>query len=561
MVLFYETPSRLQPTFRKMKLERALASLVFLLIFIPASLAFPAGGSDDDDDMTDAASPGSASSLLGGILGWNAEVEENWSEDKLINVVVILKHEHWTDRRVINEIRVLFASILDPPKNADAGGDPGEGMYVPEIETFGVPWILVRAKYHKVAKVILRDFVTMDNERVRIGVSDYLETWGFINAEDDLFHNKMAPEEWEAFSGRDKNANTQLRPVDSVTVGSLRQNTAAITYPGNGMAAFEDFIYHSKPPDANFDDWKEEEVYWYPGTEGEGVDIWVLDSGLASSAHLSREFNQAFERRRIKGWFFAGGTMIKKLRVDSLWRMGDVHENYVGTKVIAKITGRLITEQLTFEVLADIAKSFILGRRNGYARKANVYIGVIYDYLGRTSPIYLVDVLMKTFENVKTGIERNSTYKAIVNIPSDVMAFHRIADELDMYTELTLTEKKYIDAYSRIASMVLKKFADFRDNVILVTGTGNGNRGWPIMNWPAKDGGTIPNLVVVGHANEKSRIGAWSAAPYVHVYANAEVYTFPLFGISEDRRAQVHLQRNGVWAYFPESGIDYGKLS
>ncbi|KAJ6262647.1 hypothetical protein Dda_3459 [Drechslerella dactyloides] len=481
-------------------------SLAFLLLFLLSnSFAFPAG--------SDTERPGSGSSGLSGILGWNGEVEKKYKPDEVLLFVVFPKKDYWQNDKVIGEIESLLKGVLDPDVNMEDPEDPAEAVYVHKYKNLGTPLIQVLGKYHAIADVIIDDFENKEgNERKRIGISDYLDTWGIIRAEDD-FSEKMRRVDERRFLSEDEWTHGSEVETTRIRKGIMRKNNkGAVEYEFETINS--DIRSWSKPPGITSEEWKSRPVY-YEDSEGKDIDIFVLDSGFAlDGAREHQEFADAIENGQIKGWLYAEGPLGANKPGDYLWSVPD--EGWIdfhGTHVISKI----------------------LGRQTGFSRKANVWV----------------------LERIEKETEENPKYRAIINMCT-IIEYHGLGDELDPYPEsaLTTVERKFIEAYSRIADIVLARLSE-RENVIIVTGTGNDwlGRG-PISEWPAKRGGSIENLVVLGSVDKKDRdsnlIPSKSQDEFEYICRGGISYAIPaVSGI-----LATHMSANPEWS--PKQAI--GKL-
>ncbi|KAK6354959.1 hypothetical protein TWF696_004087 [Orbilia brochopaga] len=309
---------------------------------------------------------------------------------------------------------------------------------------------------------------------------------------------------------------------------------------------FADIRYYSKPPGVAPFEWASQPLY-HESSEGRGIDIFVLDTGFAEDAKLSEEFEKPIKNKQIKGWIFPHSPRnIEGLPMDYSYDELDKSDesNFHGTKVISKI----------------------IGRRSGFARKANIWVGVVTDDWGVYSPIYIIDVLFQILEIIDRETEKNPNYQAIINM-SCVLRLHRRGAELDLYPDsvVTLEEKKYIEANARIADIVLYQLGQ-RQNVIIVTGSGNdhllaADKGWPITEWPAKRGGIIRNLVVIGSSNIRGKINAYSEAEFVKVYALSEYLAVPKFVVNSEFDQIPVENAEGTQAYLAQAGVSFCKLS
>ncbi|KAF3916134.1 hypothetical protein AA313_de0202641 [Arthrobotrys entomopaga] len=120
-----------------------------------------------------------------------------------------------------------------------------------------------------------------------------------------------------------------------------------------------EFPFYSKPPGIDLQQYAESpDPFSYESTQGENVDIYVLDSGLADHASELNSFKNAFANGQIKGWFFPRGPQSTTKRFDSVSTRSSGSESFHGTWVISKI----------------------IDEKAGYARKANIWMAAHYDH-------------------------------------------------------------------------------------------------------------------------------------------------------------------------------------
>ncbi|KAF3925463.1 hypothetical protein ABW21_db0207619 [Orbilia brochopaga] len=263
-----------------------------------------------------------------------------------------------------------------------------------------------------------------------------------------------------------------------------RANVHKRSHDPDGRQVTRDLDMYEKPPGIpDLHDWIDNPHITRDQSEGAGVDIFVIDTGLAKNADKSKEFKHAYDNRQFKGWIIARSPFSTEAPFDRrAFTTGAFHGTYVLSKII--------------------------GNSTGWARKANIWVVVVPD---------------------NSGYEKDPGYRAIINL-SGTTPTHRTGAELDPYLDLTATEKRFVEAISQLQDIVLKMLIK-RQNVVLVTGTGNGLLGSPVKTyqWPAKRGNWGKNLVVVGSADVLGNINSWDRADFVKVYGIVEDVVVPEF--------------------------------
>ncbi|KAK6525815.1 hypothetical protein TWF281_010858 [Arthrobotrys megalospora] len=509
---------------------------------------------------------GSTGSVESGILGWNSELEDKYEEstnDFLFSIIP--KREYWKNEQVIDEIALLIIEKLSENLDKDQDGDseqPEGRVYTPKYRDVGTPFILFRAKFGIVPTLVHEDYNKIDAGE-RIGAAEYIDTWGIVSAEEEIDQQKIRPMDialWtkrrnrrsspgdpkgsrldmDIDQKRKNNGNSQWRRElgdQNITTGEgysrrkVLQKRSLLEYRfDKGIPS--DLRYYSKPPGTTSDKWESEPVY-YEDSEGEGIDIFVLDNGFTSAATEHDQFKDAIQNNQIKGWLFAGGVQEGRNHDEILSKDDATKSDFHGTEVISKI----------------------IGRRTGFARKANIWVASCPDYEGVCWTFYYIDLLFKILEKIDEETEQDPNYKAIINL-SVVLDIHRIGKELDDYTAMTTQgERKYIEAYSQIADIVLEMLGK-RKNVIIVTGTGNDWVDRPVFDWPAKRGSSIKNMVVVGSVDENSEINSLSEADFVKVYALSTGITVPSFTVDQAGK-QVPKMDGSETAFKQTAGISF----
>ncbi|KAF3918292.1 hypothetical protein ABW21_db0204015 [Orbilia brochopaga] len=509
----------------------------FLWLFLSNSCTSrPTNGQDDTNPERPGSANSVASSALSGPLGWRSE--DWYAPYSVVQLELFLKRIYWQDDQVISEIETLLRGILDLYESKEEGRyhlfviqPPRDGIRVPKYKNLGTPFISVAGKYDKLADIILDDFALNDEteiegeqrERKRIGVADYLDAWGILGMVDGLQKriwsvdahlssvdgdaiDRGAPVAPQRRGNIEESSNTEsLGNLYKISEGADPQRPAVLKRNPAGTRSYSaDLIRYDIAPGSSEEEWHSHQ-HTFSVSEGQGIDIFVLDTGFADNAIASPEFSRAIRNGQIKGFYWAQGTQPHGPWMD----FADPYPGrFHGTMVISKI----------------------IGETTGWARKANIWVEVMLD-MRRVAWIgYLTDCLNAALEKIDMEIERDPNYKAIISM-SSLSGYHRVGDELDRYPDsfISETEKKFIDASSRLADIVLDMLGERRDNVIIVCGPGNGNLGRPISAWPAKRGDSIENLVGVGSADLSGKIKAYSKTEFIKVYGISDNILVPRF--------------------------------
>ncbi|KAF3928416.1 hypothetical protein AA313_de0208788 [Arthrobotrys entomopaga] len=229
---------------------------------------------------------------------------------------------------------------------------------------------------------------------------------------------------------------------------------AAVERDEDGLDS--DYGFYGRPPFSHIDQ------PWIEDTEGENINIFVVDDGFADHADELPTFQHAFDNNQFKDWFLPRGPLAETdRRAWGLYSMGLPESEYFhGTHVISKIIDKEV----------------------GFARKANIWIAANYDRNDNAYDIYNIDLLFQVLERIDKETSRNPQFKAIINL-SEVFFDHRLGDVLEEYPDdvLTKQEKRFIQAKSELLDILFSHLSK-RENVIMVTGVGNG---WKVSSNPS----------------------------------------------------------------------------
>ncbi|KAK6541987.1 hypothetical protein TWF694_007760 [Orbilia ellipsospora] len=476
--------------------------------------------------------PADSDSGLGriGYLGSTAKAE-NFDDDQMIIFAVFLKKDYWRDSKKIGEIETIFRNVIEP--NNPAPSD----IWAAQYKAVGTPFILIRGKYQ-----LLAYFMLAESQADPSKVVQYLSTWNALETGLDLLQRieKYDQTKYPSISpGNDKrkrDLDKTRKPELDATTSESQVNIEDQDFQKRAIELWNqpltpDIKFYSKPPDVAPEDYHN--VY-YEASQGENINIFVLDTGFADHADQLVTLKHAFQNGQIKGWLLPGGPLAtaehrENRKVAKEWV-------YHGTLVISKIIDEGV----------------------GFARKANIWVGGGYDSADNDFEIFILDLLFQTLEKIDEETEKDPGFKAIINL-STIIGIHRVGDVLSEYPTSVLTEKEreYIEVLSELLDIVLDSLGK-RENVIIVTGSGNGWRGRPIdgrADFPAKRGGTIDNLVVVGSGDALGNLVSWSKADFIKVYGLSEGVVVPDFEEGPNgEQIPVEPPQNSL-----DEGISYGK--
>ncbi|KAK6541985.1 hypothetical protein TWF694_007758 [Orbilia ellipsospora] len=517
-----------------------------LLYFLSYVVALPASQSTNTES-SGSGSDGSSNS--GGSIdmqGWNDgravldifqalntnlyEQPGIYTPKTIVPFLIFLKEDYWKDSKTIQKIKSSFDRVV-PPEERAPGGPPVNGVTFPNYQVIGTPYIFVRGPLDLVAGVI-----TGDPDHIK----DYFVAWGVIGLEQAITRMIEDADE-ERYFGTKKNKRSPEKMCDikqHSNLNSTKIHPRDLRFQKRGLEEIEnplpDVVFYSTPPGVNYDEYADsQDPVYFESSQGEGIDIYVLDHGLADHASELPTLEESLKNGQIKGWLFPNGPESTTERLEA-----SNHGSFHGTEVLSKI-------------IDDEA---------GFARKANIWIAAYYDTYGYQAEIYYFDLLYQITNQIVQLTKKDPNYKAIINL-SAVINTHRSSETLKSYFPKFLTdvEVKYIQAHSELLDFVLGLLGAL-DNVIIVTGTGNDELKRPLddrADWPAKKGGSIENMVVVGSAEEGCELDSWSKANYVKVYGQASDVFVPEFKVDSDERQVPEVDENGNPVYVIQNGISF----
>ncbi|KAK6347565.1 hypothetical protein TWF718_005403 [Orbilia javanica] len=443
-------------------------------------------------------------------LGWTQPYEN--SDD--VDCILVIKEEYWNDVVVHTFIRsVLIKDILEQdPLIMDIEHDEEnrEKVYFGRWDNgIGRAFYVVQTEYHRAADLILDK------------LKDYLGAWLDAPLERRLIDQILQ------LDGRERSSSVTSSSPRRVSEGGSSDSGSSEIPEYNGQGAPPDIKWITSPPAGQYGrETNEQKIAnsfrsFYGGAKGFNVDIYVVDSGFSAAAKFHESFGYASHFRRVGSWMKTGGiepTEVVLTDYDT--------ETYHGTDVTSKI----------------------IGFKTGLAPYAKI-ISAIFNANGeqnRNSCFY-AELLLK----IRKGILEKPFTKAIINL-SVVLDGHLRKDKGDFsqYPFLKEVERNYLDLMAIYADKAMDKVLEL-DNVIVVTGTGNGDVGDPIRDWPAKRGTReASNLVVVGNADVHGRLNGHVEAEFVKVYGIAEYIAVPAVRSNYARAVNA-----GKTRYTEEAGI------
>ncbi|RVD89332.1 uncharacterized protein DFL_000345 [Arthrobotrys flagrans] len=463
-------------------------------------------------------------------LGWS---EPYYSAEE-IECVLVVKQKYWNDPVAHIFLRsVLIKDILgkDPLiRGIEDDMKSQETLYFGSWHHgIGRAFYVVQTEYHIVADLILDK------------LKDYLGAWLDAPLERRLIDKMMK------LDGRTppESSDSGSSPGGSLPSGyipgktSPRRFSTSSSWSGGSDAGepyrdgrFLDIRYLTCPPkgthgrdDSNWQKWWDLREAYYAGGQGQGVDVYVVDSGLSAAAGHHEAFASASHYRQVGSWMKTDGIDPEAISLADYDYL-----TYHGTDVVSKI----------------------VGSTTGLATKANV-ITAIFNPDGernRNGHLYC-EMLLNIRKAILEKRSNSIPSKAIISLSVSLDGhLRKDKDELKAYPFLKEIERGYFDLMSIYADAALDKVLEL-DNVIVVAGTGNDAVGRPILDWPAKRGTKeISNLVIAGQADEKGRLRGHVEAEYVKIYGVAESITVPY--IRSNRASDVKPKRE---KYVEEAGV------
>ncbi|KAF3281100.1 hypothetical protein TWF970_002274 [Orbilia oligospora] len=442
-------------------------------------------------------------------LGWS----EPYDSMDIIECVLFVKQEYWNDLAAHNLIRsTLIKDILEADPNVvgiENDEVNQETVYFGQWnDGIGRAYYVVQTEYHVIADLILNKF------------RKYLGAWLDAPIERRLIDKMMEADgrlqKDASDSGSSSGGSSRRYSAGSLT-SSRRYSQGRRPSTGSGSGSdteeaadgrFFDIRWLTTPPngkygraDLDWETWWNLRTEYFRGTQGQGIDIYVVDSGLSAAAGYHQAFASPSHRRHIGQW----------MKTD------------VTSKIVGSTTGLAINSRVINAIFNPDGER----NRNGH---------------------FYVDILLSIRKAI---LQKPISAKSIINL-SVVFDGHLRKDknEFGRYPFLKEIEREYFDLVSRYADAALDKILEL-DNVIVVTGTGNEPVGRPILDWPAKRGTKkASNLVVVGKADEQGRLSGHVETEFVKVYGVANYITVPF--IRSNQAVEINTHRE---EYVEEVGI------
>ncbi|KAF3212942.1 hypothetical protein TWF679_005510 [Orbilia oligospora] len=241
---------------------------------------------------------------------------------------------------------------------------------------------------------------------------------------------------------------------------------------------------------------------WLDDSQGEGVNVYLLSSGVFEEAKDHPELSRALETEgRIKGWLHH--RMVGDEETDLDYTAFDGHiAPPVGTGLVSKI----------------------LGKRAGLAKKANVWIVPHGDQAwdGSWPALVVAEQIMAIRQHILSQREADPAYKAVVQVASETIEYlterERESNNLDL--KISKNDENWMERISVISDEALQALMQL-DNIIVVSSAGGSSKdfGAPIVNWPAVRGPDFSNLVIVGAVDNSGNLAFEAQAGLVNAQA------------------------------------------
>ncbi|KAF3192180.1 hypothetical protein TWF225_000444 [Orbilia oligospora] len=444
-------------------------------------------------------------------LGWS----EPYDSMDIIECVLFVKQEYWNDLAAHNLIRsTLIKDILEADPNVvgiENDEVNQETVYFGQWnDGIGRAYYVVQTEYHVIADLILDKF------------RKYLGAWLDAPIERRLIDKMMEADgrlQKDASDAGSSSGGSSRRYSAGSSTSSRRYSQGRRLSKGSGSdtstdteevadGRFLDIRWLTTPPngkygraDLDWETWWNLRTEYFRGAQGQGIDVYVVDSGLSAAAGYHQAFASPSYRRHIGQW----------MKTD------------VTSKIVGSTTGLAINSRVINAIFNPDGER----NRNGH---------------------FYVDILLSIRKAI---LQKPISAKSIINL-SVVFDGHLRKDknEFGRYSFLKEIEREYFDLVSRYADVALDKILEL-DNVIVVTGTGNEPVGRPILDWPAKRGTKkTSNLVVVGKADEQGRLSGHVEAEFVKVYGVANYITVPFIRSNQALEINAHREE-----YVEEVGI------
>ncbi|EPS45781.1 hypothetical protein H072_127 [Dactylellina haptotyla CBS 200.50] len=454
-------------------------------------------------------------------LGWYRE--EPYEETEMIHCMLILSVGISNHQGILNHIQeILIKGVLEKYSPGDVR------MVIGKYDGLGTRYYVFEGAYADISHTIFNE---LENDK-----NHWIQSWGDLSQEVFLEQrldriDELAKSSTKRLARKDTNAmkskGNKLRN-ESYNATHKKLRPRAVVKSDESRNIPFDLRYHSTPPPGGDRDYGSPGAlsdYYFESSEGEGVDIYVIDTGFEFRT-THGEFAEALARDQIKGYIFPVALDAPHDKVDYDPQSTDLH----GTVVTSKI----------------------IGKRAGMARKANIWVAPMVDAHKRILHVYLLDLFLKVRDNIKQETQKNPNYRAIINL-SMAMGTHRDVNEMNQpkyhnSQKLSQQDRAYILGISDLGDLALKSLLEL-DNVVLVTGAGNDPLGNEIRDWPAKLGASYKNMIVVGSVDRFGAIRQVGKIDFVEMYGLEEMYEIPdLVSRMEDsaETPDKYIIKNGV---------------
>ncbi|KAK6347451.1 hypothetical protein TWF718_005293 [Orbilia javanica] len=256
------------------------------------------------------------------------------------------------------------------------------------------------------------------------------------------------------------------------------------------------------------------EKAWLEESQGEGVNIYLLDSGFVEEAKKHPEFSETVGKEgRIKGWLH--------------------HPTLSGNETDYD---RQTTDQ---EIRGTCGISKILGRRGGLAKRANVWIAPSSRMPWLWSSLTHIDQLVAIKGHILSNREKDPRYKALVHINQEILEYRAPGERQEYYwrdpnLRLTKNEEAWIGRVSDLADEALKSLLKVKD-IIMVTSAGGPTVRFTSSSWPARRGHEYGNMIVVGSVNTLGRVSGVREDEIAKIYAIGTGVEVPFLRILPDK--------------------------
>ncbi|KAF3146271.1 hypothetical protein TWF594_003587 [Orbilia oligospora] len=256
---------------------------------------------------------------------------------------------------------------------------------------------------------------------------------------------------------------------------------------------------------------------WLDDSQGEGVNVYLLSSGVFEEAKDHPEFSKALGTEgRIKGWLHH--RMVGDEETDLDYTAFDGHTvPPVGTGLVSKI----------------------LGKRAGLAKKANVWIAPHGNqgWDGSWPALIVAEQIMAIRQHILSQREADPAYKAIVQVASETIEYltEKERRSNDLHLKISKNDENWMEQISIISDEALQSLMQL-DNIIVVSSAGGSPKdiGAPIVNWPAVHGPDFSNLVIVGAVDNSGNLAFEAQAEFIQVSAVGHGVEVPFMRQLED---------------------------